>query len=584
MSKLILIEKQPNGKIVEYPLDIVYIVEAMPGAVYMVIDKDTGEALEDLLLKRSGNMLEVQINNETIARIGDFYFEDMTAAFSTNGSLAQTGDILIRGGESAGVADGAIVPVPSGGISAGYWIGGGALLGGLGALGGGGGGGGGDSGGGGSTADTTAPRFTSGTTATAIEENSGAGQVVYTATATDASTVTYSLKGTNDDSMFSINSSTGAVTLTVNPDYETKSSYSFTVVATDTSGNISERAVALSINDIADETPPVISNVSIPNGAMHVGNVVTVTITVDADTDTYTVMQGTVGGFPLSNFTKINDTTYTAKFTVTEGGTDVAAGSDIPVNITIDDSIGNTSSAYTTAISQGGDPIDANSPSAPSTPDMTEATDTGISNTDNITNDNTPEFTGTAEANSTVTLRSSVDGLIGTATADGSGNWNITPASALTDGDHNITATTTDIAGNTSAISSALSITIETSSPSAPSKPDMTSGTDTGISNTDNVTSDNTPTFTGTAEANSTVTLISSVDGTVGTITADGSGNWSITSSSLSSGDHNITATATDVAGNTSAVSSALSITIDVSVPSAPSVPDMTAENRYRHF
>ena len=36
--------------------------------------------------------------------------------------------------------------------------------------------------------------------------------------------------------------------------------------------------------------------------------------------------------------------------------------------------------------------------------DMTAATDSGTSSTDNITNDTTPDFTGTAEANSTVTL------------------------------------------------------------------------------------------------------------------------------------------------------------------------------------
>ena len=49
--------------------------------------------------------------------------------------------------------------------------------------------------------DEVAPTFTSGATAAAIDENSGAGQIVYTATATDPATdgpsdpVTYSLGG-----------------------------------------------------------------------------------------------------------------------------------------------------------------------------------------------------------------------------------------------------------------------------------------------------------------------------------------------------------------------------------------------------
>ncbi|MDJ1179647.1 Ig-like domain-containing protein, partial [Roseofilum sp. BLCC_M91] len=101
-------------------------------------------------------------------------------------------------------------------------------------------------------------------------------------------------------------------------------------------------------------------------------------------------------------------------------------------------------------------------------------------------------------------------------------------------------------------------LVIDTTAPAAPSTPDMTAATDTGSSNTDNITNDTTPTFTGTAEANSTVTLTSSVDGTVGTTTADGAGDWTLTASTLTEGNHNITATATDTAGNTSAASTAL--------------------------
>ena len=113
----------------------------------------------------------------------------------------------------------------------------------------------------------------------------------------------------------------------------------------------------------ADNTPPTITSVSVPNSAMAVGDTVTVTISVADDAgDTYTNLDGTVGGFALTNLTQSNSTTYTAQFTVSEGGTDVAAGSDIPVNLTLDDSAGNTSASYTTAINQNSDAIDANSP------------------------------------------------------------------------------------------------------------------------------------------------------------------------------------------------------------------------------
>ena len=110
--------------------------------------------------------------------------------------------------------------------------------------------------------DDTAPVISSSADAGSIEENSGAGQVVYTAEASDeTSGVTYSLAGA-DAGAFSIDSN-GAVTLTANPDYETQNSYSFDVVATDDAGNASQQTVSLAVNDIS-ETNPVFDNTPDP--------------------------------------------------------------------------------------------------------------------------------------------------------------------------------------------------------------------------------------------------------------------------------------------------------------------------------
>ena len=106
--------------------------------------------------------------------------------------------------------------------------------------------------------DEVAPTITSGSTATAIAENSGAGQVIYTVTATDSGDisggVTFSKSGT-DQSLISIDSTTGAVTLIANPDFETKSSYSFNVIATDAASNSSTQAVTLAITNVVDVAP-----------------------------------------------------------------------------------------------------------------------------------------------------------------------------------------------------------------------------------------------------------------------------------------------------------------------------------------
>ena len=98
--------------------------------------------------------------------------------------------------------------------------------------------------------DLTAPRITSSPTATPLAENSGSNLVVYTVTSDDSPDVgvtTYSLKAAGDHARFSVDPSTGVVTLLDDPDYESKSSYAFTVVATDLAGNASELEVTLSI-------------------------------------------------------------------------------------------------------------------------------------------------------------------------------------------------------------------------------------------------------------------------------------------------------------------------------------------------
>ncbi|OHU92126.1 Ig-like domain-containing protein [Pseudoalteromonas amylolytica] len=207
-------------------------------------------------------------------------------------------------------------------------------------------------------------------------------------------------------------------------------------------------------------------------------------------------------------------------------------------------------------------------PDAPSTPDLDSGSDTGASSTDNITSDTTPTFSGTAESGATVTLYSDQEGggttSIGSATATG-GNWQITTSTLTAGVTHAISAKATDSSSNVSSSSSSLSVTIDSTAPSAPSTPDLATASDSGSSSSDNLTNDTTPTFTGTGTTGDTITLISDVDGSVGSTVVSG-GTWSITSSTLTSGAHAISARSTDTAGNNTD-SASLSVTIDATAP-----------------
>jgi len=194
-------------------------------------------------------------------------------------------------------------------------------------------------------------------------------------------------------------------------------------------------------------------------------------------------------------------------------------------------------------------------------PDMTATTDSGSSNTDNITNDTTPTFTGICADGQTVTLR--IDGAVIAPTATcTSGSYTITPSVPIAEGNHTITA------GDP--VSASLAFTIDTTEP-LPSMPDMLAATDSGASNGDDLTNDTTPTFAGTCTDGRTVTLY--VDGAAIAPTAIcTSGVYVITpSTALAEGIRAITTTqGVDIAGNTSAQTAPLNVTIDITPPPAP--------------
>ena len=212
--------------------------------------------------------------------------------------------------------------------------------------------------------------------------------------------------------------------------------------------------------------------------------------------------------------------------------------------------------------------VDGTDPAPPSIPDLASASDTGTSNIDNITNDTTPTFTGSAEANATVTLYDGAAAVGTDVLAVSETAWSIMPT--LGAGTHTITAKAEDVAGNPSSASGALPVTIDTAAPGAPSIPDLVTASDTGTSSTDNITSDTTPEFTGSAEANATVRLYDGAFERGSHSLTNNATAWSITPAlALALGSHSITARATDLAGNPGAASGALPVTISTTGPAA---------------
>ncbi len=283
---LILIRRLSDGRVEWIPIqNPPQHVPVTPDSAYTVVDRAGYEAPKTLVPQRQGDNLVIEVQGSDAVVLDGFFTAEHAEFYPTTNLAAGEGpfsgaaltanspelaasapaepEVWSAGHEQAGAATAAATTTGTGGGSSPLlWVG--LAAGGLGlaALAGGGGGSGGESGGGGGVPpppDTTPPQITSGATASAVAENSGAGQVVYTVTATDTSSVTYSLEAGGDASAFSINARTGAVTLIANPDFEAKPSYSFTVVATDAANNTAVQAVSLAIGNVAD-TPVTITS------------------------------------------------------------------------------------------------------------------------------------------------------------------------------------------------------------------------------------------------------------------------------------------------------------------------------------
>ncbi|HGK6470772.1 TPA: Ig-like domain-containing protein [Pseudomonas aeruginosa] len=274
------------------------------------------------------------------------------------------------------------------------------------------------------------------------------------------------------------------------------------VVAEDAAGNSSPPAT-VTVDSSAPPAPVINpSNGVVISGTAEAGATVTLT---DA------------GGNPIGQVTA--DGSGNWSFTP---GTPLANGTVIVATAT--DPTGNTGPQAATT-------VDAVAPPAPV-----------------IDPSNGTTISGTAEAGAKVILTDGNGNPIGETTADGSGNWTLTPATPLANGTV-VNAVAQDPAGNTG--------------------PQGSTTVDAVAPNTPVVNPSNGNLLNGTAEPGSTVTLTDGNGNPIGQTTADGRGNWSFTPGSQLPNGTVVNVTASDAAGNTSLPATT---TVDSSLPSIPQV------------
>lgn len=259
-------------------------------------------------------------------------------------------------------------------------------------------------------------------------------------------------------------------------------------------------------------------------------------ITVVTPNETLTTTVGTDGTWTVTPTSPIPDGPQVIKVTETVPGNPNTVTTDVPVTI---DTTG---------------------------PDLTAQLDPSSnsgSKTDNITNDTTPTISGTGEPNATITVTMPVTGETLTTTVAPNGTWSVIPTQALPDGkDQPVAVTETDIAGNTKSTTVPVTIDTKTVNPVITSVIDDF-GPDKATLPSGSIADDATPTLKGTAEANSTVSILEGGK-VIGTALVDGQGNWTFTPSTpINLGLHQYTAISKDVAGNLSDPSNQFNYTLN---------------------
>ncbi|PLS21239.1 Ig-like domain-containing protein, partial [Neptunicoccus cionae] len=336
----------------------------------------------------------------------------------------------------------------------------------------------------------------------------------------------------------------------------TEDTYSFVARAVDTAGNTSNSdALSIRISSAVVATP-VITAITDDTGA-----------TDGVTSDPSLVVSGTsVAGATIELFlgaVSLGTTTAngTGSWSFDYSGTDLADGD---YTFTARASL---SGADPSDLSTGFDvTIDTTAPGAP-TLDLAAASDTGASDSDNVTSDRMLELVGTAETGSLVEI---FDGSIslGSVTAV-DGSWAFTTPK-LSDGVHSLSVVATDTAGNVSPTATPVEVTVDRIAPTVPTL-SLAAVSDSGVAG-DGKTTIAAPTLVGSAEAGALVEILR--DGVVvGSATADATGDWSYTSPELDVDTYAFKARSTDAAGNTSEQSTAAPVEI---LPLEGAVPVIT--------
>ena len=145
-------------------------------------------------------------------------------------------------------------------------------------------------------------------------------------------------------------------------DVASNSSVNTNIALVDAHGNVGATVASVLLsNSSIDATRPQLSALSISDGVYGIASDVVIFLSAAENESGLELQDSTFNGNSLAGFSDLQDGLYALTYTVASGDSDQADGADVAANITVVDSVGNTSLSIT-AISLDGESIDANAP------------------------------------------------------------------------------------------------------------------------------------------------------------------------------------------------------------------------------
>ena len=229
--------------------------------------------------------------------------------------------------------------------------------------------------------DTTAPIMTDANIS--INENLPLGEEIDTITGTDDG-LTYTINSTSDRNLFLLNETSGVLSVNEVFDYEVEpNEYNISITTKDIAGNETNSSVIIHILNVVDEKPVLVSAYNVDMNATQTSGTHVVNIEVNGTT----IDSNVTDSFEISDFLPTAGSSF---FEIDNNGTitlsrdlNDSSESQYTMEVIAKNSFGYSESALVTVniFREGTIVID-----------LIESSDTGISNTDNITKIKSPTF------------------------------------------------------------------------------------------------------------------------------------------------------------------------------------------------